>query len=100
MADTRRTAEVIDVHAHVYPDGSLTEVVKDRSEFKLVETARGESLLYRGSHAMSIPKGGGDLNRRIESMNAAGIDMAVLSVGALNIGWAGPRSVAAARMVN
>jgi aminocarboxymuconate-semialdehyde decarboxylase len=100
MAETSTAAKVIDVHAHVYPENSLVEVLKDRSEFKLIENARGQSLLYRGSHVMSIPKGGGDLNSRIASMDAAGIDMAVLSVGALNVGWAGARSPAAARLVN
>jgi aminocarboxymuconate-semialdehyde decarboxylase len=33
-------------------------------------------------------------------MNEAGIGMAVLSVGALNVGWAGSRDLAAARFIN
>jgi aminocarboxymuconate-semialdehyde decarboxylase len=33
-------------------------------------------------------------------MDAAGIDLAILSVGALNIGWAGSRDAVAARVVN
>jgi aminocarboxymuconate-semialdehyde decarboxylase len=41
-----------------------------------------------------------DLKRRIESMNGAGIDVAVLSVGALNVGWAGARDETAARLIN
>src|SRR2546426_7754853 len=101
MAENSPTvAEIIDVHAHVYPEGSLTEVVKDRSDFKLVENPRGQSLLYRGSHVMSIPKDGADLKSRVESMNDAGIGVAVLSVGALNIGWAGSRDASAARFIN
>src|SRR2546430_7906240 len=101
MAENSPTvAEIIDVHAHVYPEGSLTEVVKDRSDFKLVENPRGQSLLYRGSHVMSIPKDGADLKSRVESMNDAGIGVAVLSVGALNIGWAGSRGASGARLLN
>ena len=92
--------EIIDVHAHIYPEGCFTEVIKDRAEFKLANTPRGQSLHYRGSHAMSIPQDQGNLESRLASMSGAGIDMAVLSVGALNIGWAGSRDVQAARFVN
>lgn len=92
--------QIIDVHAHIYPDGCFSEVIKDPSDFKLVENERGQSLLYRGSHVMSMNKDQADLGRRLESMNGAGIDVAVLSVGALNIGWAGVREVAAARLIN
>ena len=92
--------QTIDVHAHVYPGGCFTEVLKDRSEFKLIDNARGQSLLYRGSHVMSMPAQQDNLPKRLESMDAAGIGMAILSVGALNIGWAGARDAAAARFVN
>jgi predicted TIM-barrel fold metal-dependent hydrolase len=94
------STEIIDVHAHLYPADCFTEVVKDRSEFKLVDHPRGQSLLYRGSHVMSIPQEHADLKSRLASMDAAGIGTAVLSVGALNIGWAGSRDAAAARFVN
>jgi aminocarboxymuconate-semialdehyde decarboxylase len=92
--------EMIDVHAHIYPEGCFTEVIKDRSEFKLIDHPRGQTLLYRGSHVMSLPKEQADLAQRLASMDSAGIAVAVLSVGALNIGWAGSRDAAAARFVN
>ncbi len=94
------SSEIIDVHAHIYPEGCFTEVIKDRSEFKLADTPRGQSLHYRGSHVMSLPKDQSDYESRLASMDAARINMAVLSVGALNIGWAGSRDVQAARFVN
>jgi aminocarboxymuconate-semialdehyde decarboxylase len=92
--------EVIDVHAHLYPEGCFTEVIKDRSDFKLLDNPRAQSLLYRGSHVMSLPREQADFKSRLASMDAAGIDMAILSVGALNVGWAGARDAAAARFVN
>jgi aminocarboxymuconate-semialdehyde decarboxylase len=92
--------EIIDAHAHFYPEGCFTEVIKDRSEFKLLDRGRGDSLLYRGSHVLSMPKDQADISSRLTSMDAAGINMAILSVGALNIGWAGSRDAAAARFVN
>lgn len=93
-------AEIIDVHAHVYPEGCFSEVVGTRPEFQFLETARGQSLIYRGSHVMSMPKDQDNLQKRLASMDEAGIGVAVLSVGALNIGWAGSRDVTAARFVN
>jgi aminocarboxymuconate-semialdehyde decarboxylase len=92
--------EIIDVHAHVYPDGCFAEVIHGRADFELVDSPRGQSLWYRGSHVMSLPNDQGDLNKRIAAMDEAGVGMAVLSVGALNIGWAGARDAAAARFVN
>src|SRR4051812_42215117 len=91
---------IIDVHAHVYPEGCFGEVLKDRSDFKLIDNPRGQSLLYRGSHVMSMPAEQDNLPKRLASMDDAGIGMAVLSVGALNIGWAGTRDAPAARVVN
>ena len=93
-------SEIIDVHAHVYPDGCFAEVLKDRPAFTMVDNPRGQSLLYRGSHVMSMPAEQDNLPKRLASMDDAGIGMAVLSVGALNIGWAGARDGAAARAVN
>jgi hypothetical protein len=29
--------EIIDAHSHVYPDGCLTEVIKNRPDFKVGE---------------------------------------------------------------
>jgi aminocarboxymuconate-semialdehyde decarboxylase len=94
------TTEIIDMHAHVYPDGCFTEVVKERPDFAIVDNPRGQSLLYRGSHVMSIPKNHADLKLRLASMDDAGINIAVLSVGALNVGWAGARDATAARFIN
>ena len=75
-------------------------MIKSRADFKLVDNPRGQSLLYRGSHVMSMPAEQDDLPERLASMDQAGIGMAILSVGALNIGWAGSGDAAAARFVN
>jgi aminocarboxymuconate-semialdehyde decarboxylase len=92
--------DIIDVHAHLYPEGCFTEVLKNHGEFRLLDNPRGQSLIYRGSHVMSMPAGQADIAARLASMDEAGIGMAILSVGALNIGWAGSRAAAAARIVN
>lgn len=92
--------EVIDVHSHIYPQGCFREVIRARADFDLVDGPRGQSLLYRGSHVMSMPANQDDLGKRLASMDDAGIGMAILSVGALNIGWAGAADAAAAGFVN
>ena len=92
--------EIIDVHSHIYPEGCLSEVIKHRTDFKLVDGPRGQALVYRGSHVMSLPPEQDNLPKRLASMDEAGIEMAILSVGALNVGWAGPGDAAAARFIN
>jgi aminocarboxymuconate-semialdehyde decarboxylase len=91
---------IIDVHAHLYPSDCFAEVIKGRADFKLLDGPRGQSLIYRGTHVMSLPTEQDNLQKRLASMNEARIDTAVLSVGALNIGWAGAREAAAARLIN
>jgi aminocarboxymuconate-semialdehyde decarboxylase len=49
---------------------------------------------------MSMPAGQDNLPKRLASMDQAGIATAVLSVGALNIGWAGNEDAGAARFIN
>ena len=75
--------EIIDVHAHVYPEGCFGEVIKSRADFKLVDGPRGQALVYRGSHVMSLPPEQDNLPKRLASMDDSGIAMAILSVGAL-----------------
>lgn len=93
-------SEIVDVHAHVYPEGCFQEVLKARGDFRLVAGPRGPSLLYRDTHVMSMPAEQDNLPKRLASMDESGINVAVLSVGALNIGWAGVADAAAARFVN
>lgn len=88
--------EVIDMHAHVYPEGCFDEILKSRPEFALIRSERGLSLTCRGSHTMSAPANA-DLDERVRTMDEAGVKVEVLSVGALDSGLGGP---ATARVVN
>ena len=88
--------DIVDMHAHLYPEGCFDEVLKARPEFALVRSERGLSLTCRGSHTMSAPANA-DLSARLETMDEAGVKVEVLSVGALDTGWVGP---ATARVVN
>jgi len=88
--------DIIDMHAHVYPEGCFDEILKTRPEFALIRSGRGLSLTCRGSHTMSAPANA-DLSARLGVMDEAGVKVEVLSVGALDTGWGGP---ATARLVN
>ncbi len=88
--------DIVDMHAHHYPEGCFDEILKTRPEFALIRSERGLSLTCRGSHTMSAPAKA-DLGARLGVMDEAGVKVEVLSVGALDTGWAGP---AAARTVN
>lgn len=90
---------IIDMHAHVYPEGCFTEVIKARPDFALSNSPRGLTLVCRGSHTMSA-RVGEDFSGRLQVMDEAGVAIQVLSIGALNIGWAGQGDSATARLVN
>jgi aminocarboxymuconate-semialdehyde decarboxylase len=49
---------------------------------------------------MSLPPEQDNLPKRLASMDDAGIALAILSVGALNVGWAGSSDAAVARFIN
>lgn len=97
----RTPAEILDVHAHWYPEGCVGEIIRNQAGFELVGSAvGGHRLNWRGSLVMSLPTGHDDLAARLATMDQAGVAVQVLSVGALNIGWAGFRAIAIARRIN
>src|SRR5262245_54380068 len=49
---------------------------------------------------MSLPRGHNDMQERLSVMDQAGVAVQVLSVGALDIGLAGPRACLVARRIN
>jgi aminocarboxymuconate-semialdehyde decarboxylase len=49
---------------------------------------------------MSVPAGQEDLDARLRVMDEAGVGLQVLSIGALNLGWAGAGDLATARLIN
>jgi hypothetical protein len=58
---------IVDMHAHWYPEGCLSEVVRDRPEFCWeASAAGGQRLLYRGSYVMSAPHGHDDMAERLD----------------------------------
>src|SRR5215510_4283451 len=56
--------------------------------------------MHSRSHVMSLPRGHGDMERRLSVMDQAGVAAQVLSVGALDIGLARKRASLVARRIN
>src|SRR4051794_15497142 len=81
---------VIDVHAHWYPDECVAEVVQHCADLQVQQAPDGTRvMLWRGGVAHLIPPGAGDLTDRLGLMDALGIQVQVLSFGAVDVAWAG-----------
>jgi aminocarboxymuconate-semialdehyde decarboxylase len=95
-------AKVIDVHTHMFSKGWMEQVRAARDpDFRLGEGAQDGVLIYRGASIGRIVPTMIDFDSRIEAMDAAGVDVALISLTAPNVYW-GTRaqSAAAARTIN
>lgn len=93
--------DIIDLHAHWYPEGCFHEIVRNQPDFNFVELpAGGHQLTWRRSHVMSAPPQQDDMRDRLSRMDLAGVAVQVLSIGALDICWAGSRAAAESRRIN
>jgi aminocarboxymuconate-semialdehyde decarboxylase len=93
---------VIDVHTHMFTHQWL-QLLQERSGIYNVQTRPdGQREVFRGNTPVVIPqKGHFDWELRIEHMNAAKIDVSVVSLTCPNVYWGGEEvSVLAAREAN
>jgi aminocarboxymuconate-semialdehyde decarboxylase len=98
---TGNAPPVIDVHAHWYPEECVAEVVQHCPELQLRQAPDGPGvLLWRGSVAHLIPPAAGDVTDRLRLMDQLGIQVQILSFGAVDVAWAGVSAPAVARRVN
>ena len=94
-------AGIVDVHAHWYPDGCVSEVIRNAPGFGLDRSPDGgQRVTCRGSYVMSLPRDHDDMQARLAVMDQAGVSIQVLSIGALDLGWAGSGAASAARRIN
>lgn len=94
--------KVIDVHTHMFSPSWMAQVrAAGDPDFKLGEGADDGALIYRGGIIGRIVPTMLDFDSRIAAMDAAGVDVALISLTAPNVYW-GTRaqSAAAARAIN
>jgi len=93
---------VIDVHTHIFTHKWL-ELLKERGgEYNIQTRPDGQQEVFRGNTPVVIPqKGHFDFDLRLKHMDAAGIDISVVSLTCPNVYWGGEAtSCAAARETN
>ena len=91
----------IDIHAHVV-DRKYIDALENDFGLKAEKTASGQTLLRRDGYTfMWHREGMFDLDARLRTMDAQGIDMRVLSLSTPNVyDWRGARQVEMARYMN
>jgi aminocarboxymuconate-semialdehyde decarboxylase len=94
---------VIDVHTHMLTLGFL-DMLRERSDgkYKIKKTKAGQDTIYHdGAPFMTLFSGMWDYEERIRAMNAAKVDLAIVSLTSPNVYW-GDRaaSLKAAQTVN
>jgi aminocarboxymuconate-semialdehyde decarboxylase len=92
---------VIDVHTHMYTRRWLDALKASGDADTVVVPGTPESISYRGVNYAILAANLFDWQERIARMDAAGVDIAVISLTAPNVYWGtAQQSTAAARIVN
>jgi aminocarboxymuconate-semialdehyde decarboxylase len=92
---------VIDVHTHMYTRRWLDALKASGDADTVVVPGNPESISYRGVNYAILASNLFDWQERIARMDAAGVDIAVISLTAPNVYWGtAQQSTAAARIVN
>ena len=92
---------VIDVHTHMYTRRWLDALKASGDPDTVVVPGNPESIAYRGTNYAILASNMFDWQERIAKMDAAGVDIAVISLTAPNVYWGTARqSAEAARIVN
>ena len=93
---------IIDVHTHMYTRTWL-ELLRTRGGlYGLKVRPDGREEIFRGHTPVALPMPGHfDYELRLRDMDAAGIDLAIVSLTCPNVFWGGPEiSLQAARIMN
>ncbi len=81
---------VIDVHTHMFTTRWLELLKRTGGTYNIQTRPDGQSEIFRGNTPVVIPqKGHFDWELRIQAMDAAGIDVSVVSLTCPNVYWGG-----------
>lgn len=93
---------VIDVHTHMLDEQWLAMLEQHGDGYSLGEVPGGQQAIHvAGAPFMTLTPGMFDYSLRIQAMDEAGVDMAVVSLTSPNVFWGGPEvSQRVARITN
>jgi aminocarboxymuconate-semialdehyde decarboxylase len=93
---------VIDIHTHMIPQAWLDLLTSDGGDYELKQTRAGQTAIHlAGAPFVTLMPEMFDYALRFKAMDAAGVDMAVLSLTGPNVFWGtGETSLKAARIAN
>ena len=92
---------VIDVHTHMLNDKWLETILEFGGRYSLKELGGQRVIHYDGAPFMTLMDGMFDYEKRIKAMDAAGVDLAIVSLTCPSVYWRGEEvSIATAQMMN
>jgi aminocarboxymuconate-semialdehyde decarboxylase len=94
--------KVIDVHTHMLNEGFLKLLRKHGGGYKVRKVVGGQTGIFKdGAPFMTLMPGMFDYDLRIRAMDAAGVDVAIVTLTSPNVFWGSAKvSLEAARLVN
>jgi aminocarboxymuconate-semialdehyde decarboxylase len=94
--------KVIDVHTHMLNEAYLAMLKRHGGGYKVKKVVGGQTGIVKdGAPFMTLMPGMFDYGLRIEAMDQAGVDIAIVTLTSPNVFWGSPaQSLAAARLVN
>lgn len=94
-------SNVIDVHTHMLNDKWLETILAHGGRYSLKELGGQRVIHYDGAPFMTLMDGMFDYAKRIEAMDDAGVDVAIVSLTCPSVYWGGEEiSTATAQMMN
>lgn len=81
-------SRIVDVHAHMLSEDMMKRLAKEAPELKFSLTdvdAHGATMTIGSLVQTPYARGGWDLDKRLQDMEAAGIDMQVAAAGAADV---------------
>ena len=102
MAEGRRTGPVVDVHTHMLSEAWLDLLEREGGRYRLAAVPGGQrAVTVGGAPFMTLTPGMLDYDMRVRAMDAAGVDVAIVSLTCPNV-YFGDEAVSAraARVVN
>jgi len=94
--------KVVDVHTHMLNEAYVGLLKKHGRHYSVKKVLGGQTGIHRdGAPFMTLMPGMFDYEMRLEAMDAAGVDVAIVTLTSPNVYWGSPKiSLEAAKLVN